>query len=58
MSILERIRAQGGDATRDEWRIKLRRGRLTDEAVKWIGDHKPELHREIWEEADDWSPSG
>lgn len=52
MSILARIRAHGGDVTRTEWRISLRRGRMTDAAVAWVAGHKDALMREVWPEFD------
>lgn len=54
MSIVDRIRAHGGEVIRDRWHIRLRRGRLTDDAVKWIGEHRAALMREVWPEYDDW----
>lgn len=36
MSILARIQAQGGDIIRDEWRFRLRPGRLTPDAIAWL----------------------
>lgn len=36
MSILARIRAHGGDIVRDEWRFRLKPGRLTPEALAWL----------------------
>ena len=36
MSILARIQARGGDIIRDEWRFRLKPGRLTPEAVAWL----------------------
>ena len=54
MSILDRIRAHGGEVIRDEWRISIRRGRLTDEAMTWIRERKADLLREVWPEHDDW----
>lgn len=36
MSILDRIRAQGGDIIRDEWRFTVKRGRLSVEALAWL----------------------
>lgn len=53
--ILDRIHAQGGEVIRDEWRITLRRGRLTEEAVKWIGEHRDDLMREVWPAYDEWN---
>lgn len=54
MSILARIRANGGDVIREEWRINLRRGRMDDAAVAWVGTHKADLMREVWPEYDDF----
>lgn len=54
MSIVGRIRAQGGEVVRDEWRISLRRGRLTDAALDWVREHKADLMRELWPSYDDW----
>lgn len=36
MSILARIRANGGDVARHEWRFTLKRGRLTSDALTWL----------------------
>lgn len=56
MAILDRIRANGGDVIRDEWRMILRPGRLKPHALEWL--KKPEvraaIHREIWAGVDDW----
>ena len=52
--IMDRIWAHGGQVIRDGWRLRLQRGRLTDEAVKWIGEHRAELMREVWPEYDEW----
>lgn len=52
MSILDRIRANGGEAIRSQWGVKLRPGRLTPDAIAWVCDHKRELMREIWPEFD------
>lgn len=54
MSILARIRAHGGEVIRDRWTLRLRAGRLTPEAVTWIGQRKGDLLREVWPECDDW----
>lgn len=54
MSILDRIQDHGGEVIRSDWRIKLRRGRLSDEAVTWIGQNRAALMREVWPEYDDW----
>lgn len=50
MSILARIHANGGEVIRNEWRIAIRRGRLTDSALAWITEHRAELMREVWPE--------
>ena len=50
MSIIDRIRAHGGDVIRDEWRISLRKGRLTPDAVKWVAANRAALLQEIWPE--------
>lgn len=54
MSILDRIRAQGGEVIRDKWTISLRRGRLSSEALAWVQDHRDDLMREVWPQFDDW----
>lgn len=56
MSILARIRAHGGDVIRDEWRMILRPGRLSPEALEWLKRPSVRLavHHEIWPEAYDW----
>jgi len=55
VSILARIRAHGGDVIRDEWRLRLRRGRLSDAAVAWIGANRDALMREVWPAYDAWA---
>ena len=52
--ILDRIREHGGEAIRDEWRISLRRGRLSNDAVAWITANRSRLMREVWPEYDDF----
>lgn len=56
MSILDRIRANGGEVIRDGWSLRLRRGRLTDDAVAWLRKPKvkQQLMREVWPDVDDW----
>lgn len=54
MSILDRIRANGGEVIRDKWGMLLRKGRLSAESVKWIAEHRDDLMREIWPVYDDW----
>lgn len=54
MSILDRIRAHGGEVIRDGWRISIRKGRLTADALAWIGANRATLMREVWPEYDDF----
>ena len=53
MSILARIRAHGGDVIRSDWRLTIRRGRLTDAALEWL--RRPRVRaavlEEVWPEA-------
>lgn len=55
MSIMDRIRAHGGEVIRGGWQISLRKGRLDAQALAWLRDHKFELMREVWPEYDDWN---
>lgn len=55
MSILARIQAQGGEVTRDRWRLSLRKGRLSADAIAWLSKHKDQLMRELWPAYDDWA---
>lgn len=56
MSILARIRAHGGEVIREEWRVSLRKGRLSGDALAWISNNRDALMEEIipfygeWEE--------
>lgn len=52
--ILDRIRAHGGDAIRDGWRLRVRRGRLPDAALEWLRTRRDALIREVWPEFDDF----
>lgn len=54
--ILDRIRAHGGDVIRDGLNLRLRRGRLPDDALAWLRESsvKRRLMREVWPEHDDW----
>lgn len=54
-SILSRIRANGGDVGRQEWRFTLRRGRLTEDAIRWVRARWPEVCLEVWPAFDLWS---
>lgn len=57
MSILARIRAKGGDVIRDEWRVRIRRGRLDDAALDWLRkpNVKDQLMSEVWPEYEFWA---
>ena len=52
MSIINRIRSNGGDVILDGWTISLRKGRLTDDQVAWIARNKSALMQEVWPEYD------
>lgn len=52
--ILDRIRAHGGEVTRDRWTIRLRAGRLTPAALEWLRERKDALMQEVWPEFDRW----
>lgn len=54
MSILARIRANGGDVIRDEWRFTLKPGRLDAKAIAWVKAHWVEVCDEVWPEFDRW----
>lgn len=54
MSIVARIRAQGGDVTRNGWGFTLKRGRLDAAALEWLRGRKREIMREIWPQFDCW----
>lgn len=54
-TILDRIRANGGEVIRDRWSITIRTGRLQPEALAWVRERKDNLLREIWPEFDEWS---
>jgi len=54
VSIIERISANGGEVIRDGWRFKIRRGRLSEDALKWIAAHRTKLCLEVWPEYDDF----
>ena len=54
MSILDRIHAHGGEVTRHRWRLSLRKGRLTADALAWLAKHRDQLMREVWPAYDAW----
>lgn len=53
-SILARIRAHGGDVTRNGYCFSLRQGRLTQEHVAWVRANLDAVKREAWPAFDDW----
>lgn len=53
-SILDRIRAHGGEVIRTGWNIRLRPGRLSPEALEWLRGRKDVLMQEVWPEFDAW----
>lgn len=50
MEIIDRIRARGGEVIRDGHRFRLRKGRLTPEAVEWVRARWREVCAEVWPE--------
>lgn len=55
MSIYSRIRAHGGDVTRNEWRFKLQPGRLSKDAIAYVKTRKFTLYQEVWPDFDRWA---
>lgn len=53
--ILSRIRAHGGEVVRQDWRFSLRRGRLTEDAIRWVRSRWAEVCLEMWPAFDIWS---
>lgn len=54
MSILSRIRANGGEVIRSEWRFALRPGRLSVDAIAWVKTRWPEVRLEAWPDFGRW----
>lgn len=52
--ITDRIRAHGGEVIRDKWKVQVRRGNLSAEALAWVGTRMDDLIRETWPLYDDW----
>jgi hypothetical protein len=54
VSILDRIRANGGEVIRDRWSVRVVPGRLSPAALAWLRDpkRKADLAREVWPEFD------
>lgn len=55
MSILSRLRHNGGDCVRDGYAFKLRPGRLTPQQIQWLKGHVENLKAEVWPFYDVWS---
>jgi hypothetical protein len=55
VTVLDRIRAEGGKVVRSEWQLTLVPGRMTTASMAWVRSNKDALLREIWPEFDDWS---
>lgn len=54
MSILARIRANGGDVTRKGYEFRFRPGRLNRSQQDWVMSHIDEVKREVWPLFDEW----
>lgn len=54
MSILDRIRAHGGEVIRHRWTLRIRRGRLSDAAMAWLRENRERLLAEVWDDYDAW----
>lgn len=54
MSILARIRAAGGNMTRDRYMFRLKHGRLDVKALEWIKENDARVKRELWPLYDAW----
>ena len=50
MEIIDRIRAHGGEVIRSGYRFRLRKGRMSPEAVRWVRDHWRDVCAEVWPE--------
>lgn len=54
MSILARIRSNGGDVTRNGFVFRFIPGQLDSAARQWVKDHIDDVKREVWPLYDDW----
>ncbi|MDH5798929.1 MAG: hypothetical protein OEZ19_10210 [Paracoccaceae bacterium] len=54
MPIIERIRAHGGEVIRDGYRLRMRKGSLTPEAIAWVREHWREVCADVWPEFEEW----
>lgn len=54
MSIVARIKANGGSVRLDGHRLRITTGKLPPAAVAWIARNKRELMREVWPGFDDF----
>ena len=54
MSILDRIRAHGGDLTRDGYNFRLQPGRLSKDAIHWLQSNMDAAKCEVWPLYEEW----
>lgn len=54
MSILARIRANGGDVVRQGHGFRFRPGRLNPAAIEWVKQNIEAVKSEVWPEYPDW----
>jgi hypothetical protein len=54
MSILDRIRAKGGDVVREGYTFRFRPGRLDAAAVAWVKANIETVKDEVWPEYFHW----
>lgn len=56
MSILARLRANGGDVCRDEYQFRINPGKLSSAAIDWLKQpaRRHALCLELWPLFDDW----
>lgn len=54
MSILARIRSNGGEVVREQWRFRLLPGRLTPDALVWLRERWATVCAEVWPPFGDW----
>jgi len=54
MSILARIRANGGDVIREGYTFRFRPGRLDPAAIAWVKQHIEAVKAEVWPAYPEW----
>lgn len=54
MPIIERIRAHEGEVIRDGYQFRLRKGRLSWEAIQWLRENWRKVCAEVWPEFCEW----